>query len=492
MSIPTSAPVPVTGEFRRIVWIGLGGVLMLFVVARLFSAVWFDEICYTDPAVNLASGRGLISTVWEGQPANRFFACNTPLHPLLLAGAFKVFGVHRAVVQGMNLSLLLLASVLLWLASRRLGVLRTEWARLCFFLMVLLSSGSFYAAGFGRYDAVGMAVGAMTVLAASVERRGVCWLGLGLCGVVLPWAGLQMVAYGAVLAVFLLAMTRGKVLDDLVTWGIGVVAGMAALRALYAAQGVSDLFNSLAAGRSRIGHGFSSLANWNVHWAGGIIDPSLIVLWLAALVIGLVAARHSWRSRAAVGSLLGVIAVVWVSQAMTQIGRFPLYYSWMAIFPAAACVSAAAEAQRNPRVGRILLGVITLLVVAWLPIWIALASSMAPRRDLAAVDRLVQRVVQLGEVAVGDFASYYALLPRTKLVYSSAYVMTNVMSEGEKRAVTVVVVRPSFAPAVLHSLGGEWDRLPDHLGSPNDPPLPLNAWDYQLEVWRVRRSELPR
>ncbi|PAW75424.1 MAG: hypothetical protein B9S32_17875 [Verrucomicrobia bacterium Tous-C9LFEB] len=473
------------GEFRRVFGAGLVGALLLFGVMSWYSAVWVDELCYTDPAVNLSAGRGLISSVWPRQPADRFFASNTPLHPWLLAGGFKVFGVHRAVMQAMNVLWLVLACWIFWLASGRLGLVRTAGGRFAFFLIALLSSGSYYAVGSGRQDAIGILICAVTTLVASIQRRGIRLLALGVCGAVMPWAGLQIAAYAAVVSVLLLVVLRGRNWRSVVALALGVLAGWAGLKGLYAAQGVSDLFAGQATAQGHFS-GWRSLADWNVHWGGGMLDPSLLGLLLVAVVLGLAAARHSWRSHAAKRSFLGVVSVGWISVAMLQLGRFPLYYAWMAILPVAACVCAAAESLANRRQSRVVLVAVTVLSLAWLPVWIALASSMAPRRNLAAVEALVSQVVKPGDVAVGDFASYYALLPRAKRFYSEAYVTSPALSEAERRSITVVVVRPLFAPAVLRALGGEWELQSLSLGSPHDPPLPLNCWDYQLQVWRPR------
>lgn len=478
------------GEFRAVFWAGLAGAALLWAVMIWFSAVWVDEMCYTDPAVNLSQGRGLTSTVWAGQPADRFYASNTPLHPFLLAGAFKVLGVHRAVMQGVNTLWLLLACWIFWHASARLGLVRTATGRFCFFLIALLSSGSYYAAGFGRQDPVGILVCAVTTWAASIERRGLRLLALGLCGVVMPWAGLQIAAYAAVVAALLVVVLRGRNWRSVVALALGLAVGWTGLKGLYAAQGVSDLFAGQATAQGHI-TGWRNLADWNVHWGGGILDPTLLGLLLVAAVVGVAAARRSWRSHPAKRSFLAVVSVVWIAVAMLQLGRFPLYYAWMAILPVAACVCAAAEALEDRRQSRIVLVVVTVLSLAWLPVWIALASSMAPRRNLAVVEAFVARVTKPGDVAVGDFASYYALLPRTQRFYSEAYVTSPVFSEGERRAVTLVVVRPLFAPAVLRALGGEWE-LQASLGSPQDPPLPLNCWDYQLQVWRPRSGTAPQ
>ncbi len=189
-------------ESRLVLATALIGGLGLFALAWFFSAVWVDEICYTDPAANLAAGRGFISTVWPGQSATTFFACNTPLHPWLLGGLFWLGGFHREWVQGMTIFFWIIGCLLFWLAARRFQFPQTVAGRLAFFLTILFSSGGFYAAGFGRYDAIGVAVAGATAWAASAPRGSNRWLGLFGCGLLVPWAGLQLMALGLVFGFF--------------------------------------------------------------------------------------------------------------------------------------------------------------------------------------------------------------------------------------------------------------------------------------------------
>lgn len=468
-------------EWGRVFWLGIVGATILFALSHFYSAVWIDEICYTDPAVNLAQGRGFISTVWGGQPVDRPFASNTPLHPWLLSLAFRVCGIHREVVQGFNVVWLLLACWLFWLASRRLQVVCTEEGRLVFFLIALLSSASYYAAGFGRYDPLGIFVCGVTAVAASIPLRWPRLAALALCGVAMPWAGLQVAAYGVAMSLLLLAALRGRNWRSVVALGVGIFVGWLALRSFFWWLGVGDLFARQTLTHCQLS-GWRALTEWNVLWGGGILDPSLLVLLLVAVVLAMTGARRSWRSPVLLRAGLAIVSALWIFGAMMQAGRFPLYYAWMALLPAAVGVCAAAEMVLHHR--RVVLMGIAIAALVWLPVWVVLAARMAPRRDLAAVESLVAKVARSDDVAVCDAASYYALLPRVQRVYSYAYVTDTPVSEEQKRTMTLIVARPSLAESSWQALGGMWALQREELGSMHDGPLPLNCWDYRLEVWR--------
>lgn len=476
-------PLSTQMESRLVLTTALIGGLGLFLLACFFSAVWVDEMCYTDPAANLAAGRGFISTVWPGQGATTFFACNTPLHPWLLGGLFWFGGFHREWVHAMNIALWVAGCFMLWRAARGFHFPESAAGRVAFFLTILFSSGGFYAAGFGRYDAVGMAVVGATAWAASAPRGSSRWVRLFGCGLLVPWAGLQLMALGLVLGFFLLLLFRGRIWRELAEWGLGVGVGLSLLWVFYAYRGGLDVFLGQAIGK-RGGAGFP-WAHWSVHHGGGILDPTLLVLTVIALGIALAALWRKGFSRATILAGLAVLVAIVVSQGLFALGRFPLYYSWMAVIPVAACLCAAVDQEEEKKRRGLLTGIVVLAVL-WLPVWIALAWSMRERRDLDKVESVVARVVQKDDVAVVDFAAYYATFPRARRLYSADHVVIGPMSSEEKKAVTLLIVRPSRVAELRTILGGEWTRQPEELTYPGATPLPLNCWDYQVEVWRKR------
>ncbi len=109
---------------------------------------------------------------------------------------------------------------------------------------------------------------------------------------------------------------------------------------------------------------------------------------------------------------------------------------------------------------------------------------MRDRRDLGKVEHVVAQVVRKGDVAVVDFAAYYAAFPRVLRLYSADHVAGGTMSAAEKKSVTLLIVRPSRVAELRTILGGDWVKLPEELVYPGAAPLPLNCWDYQIEVWR--------
>jgi len=81
--------------------------LLLFFGVNLFTISlapqpWGDEPGYTDPAVNLALGRGFTSTTWYAQTGEEFWAGNVPLHQITLAAWLKVFGFGIDQVRSIN------------------------------------------------------------------------------------------------------------------------------------------------------------------------------------------------------------------------------------------------------------------------------------------------------------------------------------------------------------------------------------------------------
>ncbi len=281
----------------------------------------------------------------------------------------------------------------------------------------------------------------------------------------------------------MLLLFRGQIWRELAEWSFGVGIGFSLLLAFYTHRNGLDIFFQQVMGK---GHGKGiPWAQWSVHHGGGILDPTLVVLTVIALGIALAALWRKGWSRVTLLAGLAVLAAVVVSQGLFAMGRFPLYYSWMAVIPVAACLCAAIDQEEEKKQRGLLIGIV-LLATLWLPVWTVLGWSMRERRDLGTVDRIVAQVVQKEDVAVVDFSAYYATFPRTRRLYSADHVVGGLMTAEEKKAVTLLIVRPSRVAELRTILGGNWIKLPQELTYPGAAPLPLNCWDYQIEVWRRR------
>jgi hypothetical protein len=453
----TRAPLDRTGR-REVLLLAL--LLACFAAVNVvtlprYPAAWVDEIQFADPAVNAALGKGFTSTVWIAQTGGEPWAGNAPLYSLLLAGWLRLLGVSEMAVRSLNVVLMLGLGVLLWSFVRRTGLSPVGRWRLTVVALVLLAHSVTFASRMGRYDIVGMLV---LLMAAHLCATRLSWRTgppLFAVGALVAPAGLQLVPASAVLGLLWLALAGRAALARLLVLGGGVVAGGVALWAAYSWLGVWDRFVASTTAVGVIGRGLGAkLASLPSAYTN---DKTFVLVLGAALLLAWPLRRSLGREWRRSPLLFGLLTALVLPAVLHVVGKFPVYYAWMALVPLAVGVGDCLATRGND-LPRSRLRIATLLLVAGmlvgLPLRLAVLASVWQERDPAELERYVSAHVDAADAVVGDFKAYYALKRHAGAYYAPTYL--GVMPPEERQGVTALLVRPDAAPAIAASVGGHW------------------------------------
>lgn len=474
-------------------------VLLVFVALNVMTLerlpiVAIDEVSYSDPGVNLALGNGFVSTAWYSQGDDQVFASNAPLYPLVLAGWLKLVGFSVSTVRLLNIILAALALLAGWLAVRNLGVAKAPALRVLFLILISTGTGMVFAFRFGRYDTLMMLLVTMSAACASIRTPILRAASLFLLGLCCPWAGLQLLPYLTLSGALLLVFVGNAVLSALVPLAVGASFGLASLLTWLKLSGSWAVFRSAVMPHVGVGR---SLPEVCPSWA----------LLLAVLVV-LIAVNPGLRVRplkspACIGVAFGLV----VPFALAQLGKFPRPYFWMAYIPMAAATVGALDRTRWSSLSWALRRSIEFLLavccLVGLPAYVAIVGLEWRQRDYSPVVALVQRNVQSTDVVFCDWSAYYPAKRLARQVYLPTYDVgwAPMMSWGlqggaplpdeARRAISLVLVRPEAAAAVIAMLGGQWVDTRDSIGNraaARSLRLPfgrrLGSAKYDLRVFR--------
>jgi hypothetical protein len=459
-----------------------GALLVAFFVVNLATAerspaVWQDEVMFADPAVNYHQGRGFTSTAWF-QPKEQFFAGNAPLHSLLLCPWLAAFGLGVASVRSLNYVLMLGAVAAMAFGLGRLGLIRTGRGLGWFLALALCGDGVAFSYRSGRYDCLGMLIGAGVFAALAVERPRLRAAAIALIAALIPWAGLQLIPYTALMCVPLLLLRGRKAIREVGAIAAGGALGAASLAGFFKGNDVWDEFlksASILAGTRR-----ALVERLTASAVAPTADLSSMLLLgaLAVLLIAPVRRRAASPRAATVGLLLGLA----VPCAVSASGRYPRYYAWMAFLPMAAAFASAFE-QHAPG-GRLRAAAASLALLACLvgfPARLALTCLEWDLRDAGPVDRFVASHVGPGDRVFSSYEAYYAAKKSAGLVFLPFYIGRSFglspdaptpITREERDEVDVLILKPDAVEATVAFFGGEWRQV-DCLKADTPRRLPL-------------------
>jgi hypothetical protein len=476
----------------------LGACLTLvFLTANLSTSarspvIWQDEVMFTDPAANLHLGHGFTSSAWF-QSRDSLFAGNSPLYSLVLSVWIRTFGFNVVAVRALNYVLILGVVATVLVSLRRLGLVRSSFPRITLVLLMLCGDGVTYSYRSGRYDCLGMLIVGMMFLAVTLHRPGYRVIVLFLLAGLAPWAGLQLLAYLALMGLVMLLLRRHRALSDLLAVGGGCLAGILALGAFLFENGVWHEFLKSVSILSGAGRSLSARI------AAGLIAPftepsSILLLAVLGVLLVLVWREGTLRLRSpiALGSLVGLV----LPCLLALTGKFARYYAWMAFIPMAACVAAELEFSRWRPLRGVILPLVILSCVVGLPARVALTVHEWRLRDPAPVDRTVQDLVRPTDWVYSEFEAYYPAKKAAAVVFLPPYAglipeMQGVdppLSESDREAVDLLILKPSTEQKTLHFFGGRWRIVGRYSavqgGEVLASSLGMGAKPYDLTVYR--------
>jgi len=357
-----------------------------------------DEVAFTEPALNLATGHGFTFPDWND---GRFWTGNAPLYPLLLSAWLHVAPFSIAGVRSLNVLLAIAALLIVVIAAMRHGVLQRP--ALLFAALLCTYSISFSYRS-GRYDALCMLLFAMVLIATTFHgwRR---YLFLALGAFFMPAAGLLLPACAGVVSLVVLIAYRRPVVRDLMVFWTAMVAGGAALLVLYAHNGVLHDFLTLI-GRHSVLHG-ASVETTSFNDVAQKWRRLPLALWSdkVNLMLTVLVAYLGWRSRSRL--LWTTIAIaVFLPLAIEFLYTYRIYYGWMIAIPLLVLLASIPES-------RLAVAGLLIVIVTGLPARAFITALEWRSRSYAPVESLVGRNLRPDDRVYADFSAYYAVRERT-------------------------------------------------------------------------------
>ena len=470
---------------------GLVLVLFLAVCACMQSRYipWGDEVQFVDPAANLYSKLGFVSTEWANQTDRTFWAGNAPGYSMLLYLFFCIVHFSQTVARSVNDVTMALAVFFLWSAVRRGSWLAHPNTRLLMLVLVLTGYGCYSCYENIRYDGLCFLECALAFWACTVPRpiiRNVCFF---VIGAVMILTNLQMPQYVLLL---LLILTYAYSAGFGLLWKVrflflGFVAGGASLFLLYASHSgaLTAFWVTLRqqAGQS-VWEKLQDLPNYFQY------DFSLAALLLFLLASFWVVRRHSTNPRARQPVIAGLLLCTVIPVFFFLARRYVFSSAWMVYIPAAVCVCQVLEARINPSRGWKTFAVLCCAVSMGFGLPKALAGMLNEwsLRNYAVVEAFVAANVRTGDVVFCEPAAYFAARPRAARVYGPGYL--DVINAAEKKAITLVIVAPENEARVIHAFGGKWiavRQLVRNSESSSEKLLPIST-NFSCRLNVLRRS----
>lgn len=421
--------------------------LLSAIVISRFSAVWVDEIMFTDPGVNLYMGQGFSSTAWWSQSSDEFWSGNYPLYSFLLGQWLHISGFSLVSVRALNYILIGASAIILWLSVLRLHLVTSTWTRLIFVTLVLSGYGIGFSYRTGRYDALTIFLCSLVLLAYSIPSQRIRLLVIVGITFLFPLAGLQLVLYSVIVCTLLFLVLGFPSLRISISIALGIFLGVIFLYGLYTSHGTLDIVFGMS----------KALRNPNID-GRFLKDPSTYLLLIGAVIIALkqvTIRRFKLRSPLAFTLLLSLVVPI----VFRALGRFPTYYAWMVYIPLAIGLCSAIDSgtiklHSRQIISSLLIGIITLSCLLGTPVQTLSGLYFWNERDYQRVEELVIRNTEMEDWVYGDFATYYALKSRAKFSAFGSYFRS--MTSEEKDKIAILIINPSNLDRIVKELGGQW------------------------------------
>ena len=190
------------GIHSEAIW--LFSILAVFLTVNLLTAslsptVWMDEVTLSDPAINLRLFGRFTSSAWYVQSDQDFWSGYPPLYSLLLSTWLWLAPISPTGVRSLNFVLMALSCLTLWSALRHSQIVRTQSARLLFVTLILCGFSTSFSYRSGRPDTLGVLLVSLLALLVICKSSRLRLALIFAVGSLLPWAGLQLVIYVAIL-----------------------------------------------------------------------------------------------------------------------------------------------------------------------------------------------------------------------------------------------------------------------------------------------------
>jgi len=491
-----------------VVAVFLGAMLAAnFATAELYPRAWLDESMWVDPAINLLRHNGFTSSTWYSLTFGQFWYGNVPLYTGLIFAWAELVGDSFTALRSLNLILISLAALLLYWFARRTSEFLSARSRLGLLLILMLGNGVTFAYRSARPEALCLVLFALLLLASTLNppllRRGAIMA----VSAILPWAGLQLVAYAVIASGLIVLHTGRRHLQTLLWMAAGLATGLCLMLAGYWATGHLEEFviSTVGSQQALVGQVGQYIvlgddrgpARFTPSAIIGILvqDPSSMFGLVAAAIL-LTGARVRHATPAGYRLRAGITAGVLIPLGMFLAGKYPVYYTWMAVLPIWFLVLAALD-RLDVSARRERMIACTLLALSLLAGWPSLIGSAlleANARDYSQVQHFVNQNIRPGQWACISPGAYFAVIERGGVPFLCTQYATSRLApaipQGQQQRLSVIIAAPRDAAKIMARLPGHWvevaslrppqDRMSDIWWLDNE----TGTHSYELDAYR--------
>ena len=475
--------------------------ILNLITATRFPVVWIDEVMYTDPAANLALGKGFTSTAWYDQASERFWADNVPLHEIVLSGWIRLFGFSATAVRAINYFWFGLGTFLVWLACTRFGWIKNSRLRLVSLVLLAFGSSISFSYRSGRSDMICYFLCAAALCATSIRpagRRYGLLLGLGF---LFPWAGMQVLPLLVIITGLILVFWGWRAAANGIVAGLGAGLGLLGLCVFYQSHGAWGSFVA-----SMVLNQSGAVAKTYAH--GQITAlPSVFLRDRSApflILLGIVLLLHAWKNRNAPAMkifLFALAAGVGIPITLHFSGVFPIYYGWMAALP--VTLALCHGLSRQP-IGSFWLKSLAVILLAGaigigFPTRFTMAALYLKGTSYPAMEQFVSGQLNAADIAYIDFTAFYPARRSAGNIFTRRY-LEYAMTADEKKSVTALVIAPHDLPSITNAIPGRWQLVAafhEDVPATNPPAFSTRKKraafaPYELAVYRRGLENLPQ
>jgi hypothetical protein len=457
----------------------------------------YDSPGYTDPAVSYLMGNGFTSGCWYLQGNREFWAGNVPLHQLLLIPWLKLVGFSYLSVKLLNSIYLFLGMILLWLGMRSGKLVISPGLRIGAISFFLCTYSAYTLETSGRPEPLCLLIACASWYFFNIKGKVLRWSGLGLCGVLAPWAGLPLAAFFAFAGLGTMLIYRKKYFLEVLALAFGGIIGTLALLLFYRSIGVLEIFlanisphTNLLTGNHK--HQTAAYVEWSKlmnswDWKlGGFRSNSIFLTVLISFGLSLTALITSQAKKLAV---VNISCFTLLPGLFLLLGVFPNYYSFYIIFPLTLSLFGLISAGviRNQLMSRAL--ILLLIAGAFLPgnfLWIAIVQGLpcCLHTKGESKEEFIKRCVHPNDVAWVDHRLWFETKPRAWETFSGLWRLQAETSPSLKEITVVIFSEATGANgggSLLPYLPGHWEKTGETIQLPdfhriircnnNNPPL---------------------
>lgn len=440
---------------------------------------WIDEVQFADPAYSLYLNQGFTSSAWPYQRPDEFFIGNAPLFSFMLSMWMHIVGTDIVALHAMNWGLAAIGVGLVWMAWVRVHPEISTFVRILIVFTLFTGYGMTFSYFSLRYDILGFALLALVFYSSTLHGRLREYL-LGVSGFLTILAGFHLVVAVCIAIAGLVLLCRNTVKQWLSLFS-GIVAGGMVWLAIVASQGLLKKFFLVTFGSQHVISG--QLGQFVNQGDRGLLhklqrplqiyseDPSLLIMMLCFVVGYVLIAKVPDALRAvSVSGRLFLILTLLMPLGLFVIGKFPVYYTWLAFVPCCLLCGEIWDALIKARGKVFALGLVAFCVVSVGVGTVSIVNTLLTKSSRADVLTSPEFKTQLrrDDWAYASFAAYFAIRPWVERVVVPTYGQTIfVPGIPEKDRISVVLVsREEFAKTIA-MLGGTWSQLP--FGQPFTP-----------------------